>query len=277
MLKVGAAILTVASVYFFLTRETTSAKSRQKKKKTLTLKGLSKRVDHVINGTQNPRLAIVLLENLQLEVDGIPARTDKKRKRRKQLNTRINESLAQLEKEAEAPQPDNDMKGYKYTKDGRKTTFFHREVDEEAKKLIGDTAPKRINPTTTACTAVTDTDAASTDTATQQVQQGSKWNGGNTWESKAVTSQAKAVLREMLSFCAITKISGDVTLVFKKKVSLIYDLEIGIKSEEGKEGTIYLLSGDEPNVEGIKYDDKLNVLATFENVLMHRVNNQKKQ
>ena len=242
------------------------------------LKGLSKRVDHIINGTQNPRLAIVLLENLQLEVDGIPARTDKMRTRRKQLNTRINESLAQLEKEAEAPQPDNDMKGYKYTKDGRKTTFFHREVDEEAKKLIGDTAPKRINPTTTACTAVTDTDAASTDTATQQVQQGSKWNGGNTWESKAVTSQAKAVLREMLSFCAITKISGDVTLVYKKKVSLIYDLEIGIKSEEGKQGIIYLLSGDEPNVEGIKKDDNLvNVLADFENVLMQRVNNQKTQ
>ena len=36
------------------------------------------------------------------------------------------------------------MKGYKRTSDGRVTSFFHTELDDQAKELIGDIAPKRI-------------------------------------------------------------------------------------------------------------------------------------
>ena len=38
------------------------------------------------------------------------------------------------------------VRGYKKTKDGRTTTFFHRDIDDEAKKLIGNIAPKKIDP-----------------------------------------------------------------------------------------------------------------------------------
>jgi tetratricopeptide (TPR) repeat protein len=37
-------------------------------------------------------------------------------------------------------------KGYKTRADGRKTTFFNHDLDDEAKRLIGDIAPKRIDP-----------------------------------------------------------------------------------------------------------------------------------
>merc|ERR1712188_173022 len=41
------------------------------------------------------------------------------------------------------------VRGYKKTKDGRTTSYFTRELDEEAKSLIGDITPKRIVSKTT--------------------------------------------------------------------------------------------------------------------------------
>jgi hypothetical protein len=38
------------------------------------------------------------------------------------------------------------FRGYKKTADGRVTTFFHNELDEQTKALIGDIAPKKIDP-----------------------------------------------------------------------------------------------------------------------------------
>jgi tetratricopeptide (TPR) repeat protein len=37
------------------------------------------------------------------------------------------------------------MRGYKTTSDGRKTTFFNNEMDEQTKALIGDITPKSIS------------------------------------------------------------------------------------------------------------------------------------
>lgn len=259
----GVTLAAAGFAYYHLTRETTVKKNNPRnKKKRVTLASLSRKCDTIINNTQNPRMAIVLLENLQLEVDAIPPTTDNRRQRRKQLNVRINESMQQLEKEADT-QPLNDMRGYRILKDGTKTTFFHREVTAESKALIGDTTPKRI-------------EASHQEEKTTGARKGSEWNGsGNTWESKNVTTMAKKVLREMLSSHAIAKITGDVTLVVKKKISLIYDVDI-ILELEGKQRMISLLSGDEPTVEGLQGDalETMNtVLATFETVLMDRVNN----
>ena len=36
------------------------------------------------------------------------------------------------------------IRGYKLTTDGRKTTFFNNEMDEQTKALIGDIAPQKI-------------------------------------------------------------------------------------------------------------------------------------
>ena len=42
------------------------------------------------------------------------------------------------------------FRGYKKTADGRVTTFFHNELDEHTKALIGDIAPKKLDPSESA-------------------------------------------------------------------------------------------------------------------------------
>ena len=41
--------------------------------------------------------------------------------------------------------PDEKIRGYKLNKDGKKTSFFNNDLTEEAAKLIGDIAPKKVS------------------------------------------------------------------------------------------------------------------------------------
>jgi len=69
------------------------------------------------------------------------------------------------------------VKGYKIV-NGKKTSFFHHEMTEAEKKLIGDITPKRLEPTqTTTGTVSQDKDV-------------SVWNKAGTWEEKDVTNWA---------------------------------------------------------------------------------------
>jgi len=77
------------------------------------------------------------------------------------------------------------VKGYKIV-NGKKTTFFHNELSEEAKHLIGDIAPKRL-----------DTTVVSTIT-TEKNENTSVWNTAGTWEERDVTSWAKKSLEQFL-------------------------------------------------------------------------------
>ena len=63
------------------------------------------------------------------------------------------------------------LRGYKLTSDGRKTTFFNNELDETTKALIGNIAPKKLDP------------ATSSVSATNNVGGGSVWNSAGTFES----------------------------------------------------------------------------------------------
>eukprot|EP00549_Striatella_unipunctata_P011563 CAMPEP_0118703318 /NCGR_PEP_ID=MMETSP0800-20121206/18473_1 /TAXON_ID=210618 ORGANISM="Striatella unipunctata, Strain CCMP2910" /NCGR_SAMPLE_ID=MMETSP0800 /ASSEMBLY_ACC=CAM_ASM_000638 /LENGTH=419 /DNA_ID=CAMNT_0006604803 /DNA_START=108 /DNA_END=1367 /DNA_ORIENTATION=+ len=80
------------------------------------------------------------------------------------------------------------VKGYKVV-NGKKTSFFHNELSEEAKKLIGDIAPKKLE-------------------TAPPVQSGpapdgtSAWNKAGTWEERDVTSWAKDTLKEGLAKAA---------------------------------------------------------------------------
>ena len=73
-----------------------------------------------------------------------------------------------------------EWRGYKLDSQGRKTTFFNNELDQETKKLIGDIAPKKI------------------DTSVQmQVAEGaSAWNQSGTFEEKNHTAYATKWFRE---------------------------------------------------------------------------------
>lgn len=76
------------------------------------------------------------------------------------------------------------IRGYKIV-GGKKTSFFHHEQTEEEKRLIGDIAPKRIDPSTTNAASTTNTTAPSGSSA---------WNKAGTWEEKDVTTWATDAL-----------------------------------------------------------------------------------
>lgn len=82
------------------------------------------------------------------------------------------------------------VRGYKIRSDGKKTSYFDREISEESKQLIGDIAPKRIDP-----------NVPIEDNAPKQlpVTEGtSAWNKAGTWEERDVTSWAKETLEAAL-------------------------------------------------------------------------------
>lgn len=84
---------------------------------------------------------------------------------------------------------DTEMRGYKKTADGKTTTYFHRELSEEDKKLLGDSTPKPISPAASNDPTVTAAGAGGV---------GSAWNGAGTWEEKSYTTWARKHLEELI-------------------------------------------------------------------------------
>jgi tetratricopeptide (TPR) repeat protein len=79
------------------------------------------------------------------------------------------------------------IKGYKIV-NGKKTSYFHNELSEDVAKLIGDIAPKKLDPVVS--------DIAS---ATTTVEQGtSAWNKAGTWEEKDCSVWATDTITEQL-------------------------------------------------------------------------------
>mmetsp|Transcript_28467 Transcript_28467/g.59267 ORF Transcript_28467/g.59267 Transcript_28467/m.59267 type:complete len:276 (+) Transcript_28467:520-1347(+) len=87
------------------------------------------------------------------------------------------------------------VRGYKVV-NGKKTSYFHNELDEKSRALIGDIAPKKIeNPG-----AAVDPTAA----ANASKQGTSVWNTGGTWEEKNVSEWANKSLTDLVLQAAYT-------------------------------------------------------------------------
>lgn len=87
------------------------------------------------------------------------------------------------------------VRGYKIV-NGKKTSYFHNELSEDAKKLIGDIAPKKIDPT--------DTSMAVTSTSDTTNEGKSVWNKAGTWEEKDCTTWATETITDMLTKVSYT-------------------------------------------------------------------------
>ena len=84
-------------------------------------------------------------------------------------------------------------RGYKIV-NGKKTSYFHNELSEEAKQLIGDIAPKKI-----------ETASPSAPTSGAGENKGaSAWNKAGTWEERDVTQWAKDSLKAQLESTTYT-------------------------------------------------------------------------
>jgi hypothetical protein len=75
------------------------------------------------------------------------------------------------------------VRGYKIV-NGKKTSYFHNELSEEAKNLIGDIAPKKLDVVPMETPPSSDGNGASA------------WNKAGTWEEKDLTNWAKTTLQE---------------------------------------------------------------------------------
>jgi tetratricopeptide (TPR) repeat protein len=87
------------------------------------------------------------------------------------------------------------VRGYKKLADGRVTTFFNNELSEEAKQLIGDIAPKKVEDPNKV--------------QIKSVAGGSAWNQGNTFEEKDMTAWAKAKLESLAAGVSAPLGSGE--------------------------------------------------------------------
>jgi tetratricopeptide (TPR) repeat protein len=123
------------------------------------------------------------------------------------------------------------VKGYKIV-NGKKTSFFHHEMTEEEKKLIGDIAPKKLDANAAAATATS---------AEPVVEGASAWNKAGTWEEKDITKWSIDTLSSTLLTCSYDIPSTDQTVkVVKANKMAVHDGgHASVAAVRGKKRYIY--------------------------------------
>lgn len=144
------------------------------------------------------------------------------------------------------------VRGYKIRSDGKKTSYFDREISDDAKKLIGDIAPKKLDAA----------GGGGGDFAPKPLAAASEgksaWNTAGTWEERNVTDWAIETLTASLLSAAyelpdgspapgaratvskVSKIDGHASYAtVRGKKKYIYEFSIAIKWELdlGERGT----------------------------------------
>jgi len=126
------------------------------------------------------------------------AEKEKKKAKQAQEERRRIERLKQVEdKEDDADDSDEEvlkqmngsLRGYKKTSDGRTTSYFHNELTNEAKALIGDIAPKRLGEASS--------DVKVVPAASSRLGE-SAWNQAGTWEERDTTEWCTETLKTRL-------------------------------------------------------------------------------
>ena len=122
------------------------------------------------------------------------------------------------------------VRGYKIRSDGKKTSYFDNELDENTKQLIGDITPKMIDPNAK---------------QSKKTQDGtSAWNTAGTWEEKDVSKWAKETLQSFLLSCEYVLPEGSPSpgsLALVSKVATL-DGHASYATVRGKKRYIYEFS-----------------------------------
>ena len=85
------------------------------------------------------------------------------------------------------------LRGYKKTSDGRTTSYFTRELSEEEKAILGNTAPQKLGSTTAVEPSIISPAAP-----VEGKGKVSAWNQAGTWEEKNTTEWCTSQLRSKL-------------------------------------------------------------------------------
>jgi hypothetical protein len=114
------------------------------------------------------------------------------------------------------------IRGYKKTADGRVTTFFNRDVDENTKALIGNIAPKKLNA---------EGEVILTGNTT-----GSAWNAAGTYEEKTLTPWVSEYLTSKFSSLNIVIPAEQIDLSVRQSSSDIGSVLIETTATENVTG-----------------------------------------
>ena len=100
----------------------------------------------------------------------------------------------------------NSFKGYKINADGKKTTYFDRQLTDAEKAILGDFSPKPISNSN---------DINSVDNSPQKISNiGSVWNTAGTWEEKSFSTWANKHLKEILNSASINVPNNSSSSIF---------------------------------------------------------------
>jgi tetratricopeptide (TPR) repeat protein len=141
----------------------------------------------------------------------------------------------------------SELRGYKKKDDGKVTTFFHMDISDEAKNLIGDIRPQKLEP----AVAAEENNNVGSDV--------SAWNQAGTFESRSMKKWANEKVKTMfplkipindhtMCLCDVPSLENDLEIICNRgKRRLINDLTFTVdwklmeaeEKELGK-GTIVL-------------------------------------
>jgi len=163
-------------------------------------------------------------------------------------NNNKKEKKEKVEIDEEDEKSLKNLRGYKKTSDGRTTSYFNNELDEQTKSLIGNIAPKRIDSTSSldgatqgsAGTVSRNDSTASVNSNSSSGGGASAWNHAGTWEEKDMSADVKSMLTEICKSVRtdvakikdVKTIEGDAQIVVARgKKRHIYDYNIKLEFE----------------------------------------------
>ncbi|GKZ01436.1 hypothetical protein MPSEU_001094400 [Mayamaea pseudoterrestris] len=113
------------------------------------------------------------------------------------------------------------MRGYKITKDGRKTSYFTRELSDDTAKHYHDIAPKRLNSAGNGVTSDATQPLTTTASAplTNNGTSTSAWNAAGTWEEKDTTTWCSDRLKKRLEATSVSSDKFEIDIVEVKSVT----------------------------------------------------------
>jgi tetratricopeptide (TPR) repeat protein len=114
------------------------------------------------------------------------------------------------------------VRGYKKTADGRTTTFFNHDLDEETKKLIGSIAPKKLE--------------VQGEVITTGTIAGSAWNAAGTYEEKIFTPWVADTLKKSFESIRLDLVDSAIPVIVKAGIPDLVSISIEVIGTENVQG-----------------------------------------
>jgi tetratricopeptide (TPR) repeat protein len=149
-----------------------------------------------------------------------------KEKKEMQKKARAKASQTVIDDESDEELTESELamlRGYKKTSDGRTTSYFTRELSEQEKKILGDTAPQKLDAVPADGPAV-----ISPSLSAEGRGIASAWNQAGTWEEKNTTDWCTSHLKSKLLSATAHLPGGDYVAVVTKVQDLSGEASVAL-------------------------------------------------